>query len=582
MTEKLTVTSERIDDIPLLLAQLEKIQVGKLLDKHFPTHGNWQGLSLGRVAVVWLTFILTEGNHRLSHVQDWAEQRLRMLSGCLGQEVRGLDLSDDRLPVILDELSDDQSWSAFERALNRRTLRVYDLKPTRVRIDSTTAKGYVDVSADGLFQFGHSKDHRPDLPQIKINISVLDPLGLPLTTTVLSGETADDPLYIPEIKRVQASLSCQGLTFIGDCKMAASQTRAYVVNSKNYYLCPLSALQLDNEELVQLLKPVWTKQQALTPVYRDESADEADEAELIAEGFEYNAALASDLDGKTIKWQERRLVIRSLQYAKSQAQALDERVKKACRDVNDLNRRAQGKKRFNVEAELQQAVREIENKYEVAGLLQCNYTTTVTAKPLRRYRQRDASTKVESSVGVTARIDETALAERKRTLGWRVYATNQPAKELSLEQAVLAYRAEYLVEAAFGRLKGKVLSLMPIYLGSDNRIIGLVRLLMIGLRVLTLLEFSAREQLQKEAATLEGIYPGNPKRATARPTTEMMLRAFQGLTLTLITEANRTTAHVTALSQVQQRILQLFGFSSDIYLHLCQHFSKSALNLSET
>ena len=579
MTEKLTVTSERIDDIPLLLAQLEKMQVAKLLDKHFPTHGNWQGMSLGKVAVVWLTFILTEANHRLSHVQDWAEQRLRMLSGCLGQEVRGLDFSDDRLPVILDELSDDQQWSVFEQALNRRTLRVYNLQPERVRIDSTSAKGYVEVSADGLFQFGHSKDHRPDLPQIKINISVLDPLGLPLTTTVLSGETADDPLYIPEIKRVQASLSCQGVTYIGDCKMAAIQTRAYVVDSKNYYLCPLSALQLDNEELVQLLKPVWTKQQALTSVYRDETADEA---ELIAEGFEHNVALESDLDGKTIKWQERRLVIRSLQYAKSQARALDERVKKACQNINDLNRRAQGKKRFNAEAELQQAAREIENKYEVAGLLQCNYTTTVIEKPLRRYGQRDASTKVESNVSVTAHIDEVAMAETKGTLGWRVYATNQSAKELSLQQAVLAYRAEYLVEAAFARLKGKVLSLMPIYLGTDNRIIGLVRLLMIGLRVLTLLEFSAREQLQKETASLEGIYPGNPKRATERPTTEMMLRAFEGLTLTLITEANRTTTHVTALSPVQQRILQLLGFSSDIYLHLCQHFSKSALNLSET
>src|SRR5581483_2453288 len=262
----LTVITERIDDIPILLAQLEKMQVAKLLNKHFPGHRNWQGLSTGTVAVVWLTFILTETNHRLSHVQDWAEQRLRLLSGSLEQEVRALDLSDDRLPVILDQLSDDQAWSDFECALNRRTLRVYNLQPERVRIDSTTAKGYVEVSEDGLFQFGHSKDHRPDLPQLKINISVLDPLGLPLTTTILSGEVADDPLYIPEIKRVQQSLQCQGVTYIGDCKMAASQTRAYVVESKNYYLCPLSALQLSNAELAQLLKPVWTGEQALTPV----------------------------------------------------------------------------------------------------------------------------------------------------------------------------------------------------------------------------------------------------------------------------------------------------------------------------
>jgi transposase len=61
---------ERPDDIPLLLAQMEKMEVAALLDKHFPTHGNWQGLSLGQVVVVWLAYILSQGNHRLNSVQD--------------------------------------------------------------------------------------------------------------------------------------------------------------------------------------------------------------------------------------------------------------------------------------------------------------------------------------------------------------------------------------------------------------------------------------------------------------------------------------------------------------------------------
>ncbi len=173
------------------------------------------------------------------------------------------------------------------------------------------------------------------------------------------------------------------------------------------------------------------------------------------------------------------------------------------------------------------------------------------------------------------------MTEAKRSLGWRVYATNQPAEHLSLEQAVLAYRAEYLVEQAIGRLKGKALSLTPLYLETDERILGLVRLLRIGVRVLTLLEFSARQHLHQAGDKLAGIYPGNPKRATERPTTELMLRAFAGLTLTLMTEAQCTRAHVTPLAAVQQRILQLFGFSPDIYLRLSQHFSKPPLNLSE-
>jgi len=43
--------------------------VQELLDEHFPTHGNWQGLSLGKVAIVWLSHILSQADHRLNQVQ---------------------------------------------------------------------------------------------------------------------------------------------------------------------------------------------------------------------------------------------------------------------------------------------------------------------------------------------------------------------------------------------------------------------------------------------------------------------------------------------------------------------------------
>ncbi|WP_295405495.1 hypothetical protein [uncultured Thiocystis sp.] len=110
-----TVTRiERVDDIPLLLAQLAKMEVASLLDQHFPTHGNWQGLTLGEVAVVWLASILSEGDHRLNAVQGWVAGLLMTLRVCLGiPGLRELDVSDDRLCVVLDRLGgDDAAWEA--------------------------------------------------------------------------------------------------------------------------------------------------------------------------------------------------------------------------------------------------------------------------------------------------------------------------------------------------------------------------------------------------------------------------------------------------------------------------------------
>ena len=255
-----TIITERVDDIPLLLAQMQRMSLPALLDAHFPTHGNWQGLSLGWVTVIWLSSILSEGDHRLNHVEPWVHNRRRTLRGSTGQPVQALDFTDDRLEIVLHLLSDDTRWVAFESGLNQHVVRVYALHPERVHVDSTSASVYATVTEDGLFQFGHSKDHRPDLPQVKVMQAVLDPLGMPLATDVVSGERADDPLYVPCIRRVQAGLGRRGLLYVGDCKMAARETRAFIQSQGDFYLCPLPALQLAADELALALDVVWSGQ----------------------------------------------------------------------------------------------------------------------------------------------------------------------------------------------------------------------------------------------------------------------------------------------------------------------------------
>ena len=67
----------------------------------------------------------------------------------------------------------------------------------------------------------------------------LDPLGMPLATDVLSGERADDGLYIPIIERIRRGLNKTGLLFVGDWKMSALETRAYLARHQDWYLSPL-------------------------------------------------------------------------------------------------------------------------------------------------------------------------------------------------------------------------------------------------------------------------------------------------------------------------------------------------------
>src|SRR5215510_9918648 len=369
MSITITATHERVDDIPAIMVHLKNMRVAELLDKHFQPNGNWQGLSLGGTTVVWLTFILSEGDHRLYRVEPWVTAHQRTLSRCIGRKVTPCDWTDDRLATILDYLGVAERWGAFEHALNQSVLRVYDLQGRMVRVDTTTAAAY--VTPEGLFQLGHSKDHRPDLPQVKIAMSVLDPLGLPLTTTVVAGQTADDPLYLPEIAKVRQVARTIGLTYVGDCKMAAMGTRAEIVAHQDYYLCPLSAKQIPDAELDCVLDPVL--RDVLEPsAIRLPNADGALEgtADPVAMGFVYTVDLsAPDQSGQCHTWSERRLVVRSLAFATTQEKHLRQRVARAVTEINALDERKQGKPRVPDEATAYQAAAAIMAKHRVDGLV---------------------------------------------------------------------------------------------------------------------------------------------------------------------------------------------------------------------
>jgi transposase len=537
----------------------------ELLDEHFEMHGNWGGISFGEVVVGWLSHILSEGTHKLNHAEPWAEEHLTILQSGLDEHARALDWSDDRLATVLDYLGQDELWDGFETGLSQHLLRVYDLSPQIVRVDSTTSSSYAQVTADGLLQFGHSKDHRPDLPQFKVQLSALDPIGLPITNTVVDGSRADDGLYVPEIKKVQKVVDRHGLLYIGDCKMAALSTRAYLVQSGDCYCTPLSAVALSAESRAELLSPVWEGKQYLSPI---EGTNQKGEKEVIASGFQVQRIQQIRTEEQSFCWQERLLVVRSLKLAAIQERGLRERLAKALAEVQGLNVRGRGKRHLRDQEELQKAVEQIVKRYRVEGLLTLTYQEQVEQRFVRGYGKREAQVREEREVRVEVTIDEVAVEKAIAALGWQVYATTALAQQFSLSTLVLAYRGEYLIEHDFGRLKGQPCSLRPLYLASPHRVIGLLRLLTIALRVLILVEFEARQQLAARRESLTGLYAGQPSRVTARPTAEKLLRAFDGITLTKVELGKEQYWHITPLSEVQQAILELLSLPADLFARI--------------
>lgn len=212
-------------------------------------------------------------------------------------------------------------------------------------------------------------------------------------------------------------------------------------------------------------------------------------------------------------------------------------------------------------------------RHNVGDYLRVTWTpsTTEAKHYLKRGRHGpDSPVKIVTTTRwqLTVERHTEAIETFERLAGWRLYVTNAPAQRLDLNGAVACYREQWQPERGFHRLKGVPLAIRPLLLRSDRRICGLLRILVIALRALTLFEFVARRSLEQQTEPLAGLYAGNPKRATTRPTAERLLKAFAGITLYRVSDENTTWYQVIPLSSLQRRILALMGVPESVYTGL--------------
>jgi transposase len=555
------LSHEPVNDLPLLMHLLhDTLGYDELLDQQQPRHGNWQGLSLGQVMVTWLAHILSERNHFMSHVQDWAAKVPETLTALWGHRLRPTDMTDDRLAEVARQLSRAEVWEPLEQQVNQRQIRVYDLNVERVRLDTTTVNVYGDPDTAVLFQRGYSKDHRPDLRQFKMMLAALDPLGVLVGVDVVAGNQADDGLYIPMLVRLRTTLPSSGLLYIGDSKMGALATRAYLQATRNRYLMPLAHVGQVPEQLAEWVEAAVKGRVALQPIRAPGGR------QRLGEAYELRRHLTATTETGPMQWVERVLIVRSDRQAHAALRGLQHRLTRAQAELRALTpARGRGRRQFTEEAPLRAAAQAIVERYEVESLLQLQVKRETERRAVRAYGQVPARVVERDRFVVTVRPNAARVRQQEQRLGWRVYVTNAPVSRLSLNQAIQAYRDEYLIERDCARLKGRPLSLRPAWVSREDHAIGLTRLLTLAARVLALAEYQVRRKLADENRSLIGLAPGQPTRLTERPTTERLLKAFDQIALTLVPKGKQLYYHVTPLSELQRTILHDLNCPSNLY-----------------
>lgn len=555
---------ERVDSIPLIIHWLMEMKVHEIIDRIYKPHSNWQGLSYGQLALLFITYVLHSLTHRLSGMEEWVMQHKSVIEQVTGWKLGDKEATDDRLGIMMETLCEDEDKGVeFEVQIGGHIIQAHEL-PTEVgRYDTTSFNVYHDPENQnkGLLNFGHSKNHRPDLLQFKQGLGTLDPAGIPLVTETLPGNKADDICYVPAWRLMAQTIGHTEFLFIADCKAAALETRATIDKEKGYYLFPMPMTGHTPEELKRLVLnlPVEPQEILLEPV----TDEKGEEPRVVGVGFVVEKEME---DEKGYRWTERWMVSRSDAHAERKKRAFLKRLEKAEGKLDRLKpKKEESFEAFRARAEKILKTQNVEDAVSLEVTESIGHIKKYEGKgrpgPNSPYEMIETRT-----FNLDFKRNESAIEQSLSLAGWRIYVTNTPENRLSLNQSTRYYRNEWLVERGFHRFKKGKIPALPLFLRIPERIKGLMLLLTIALQTLTLIEFVTRRELAEKNEALQGLVPGLPKKKIARPTAERLLARFDNLHL--LVEENEALAIgrvLEPLTPLQNRILSLLKIPVYLY-----------------
>lgn len=130
---------ERVDEIPIVLYWLTNMHIAETIDRVWQSHGNWQGLSYGQLAVLYITYIINSLTHNLYGMEYWVKEHQMILEMVTGWEIFDTDATDDRLGIMMSDFGNDTTKIlAFQRGTGQHLIQAFALPTELGRYDTTS------------------------------------------------------------------------------------------------------------------------------------------------------------------------------------------------------------------------------------------------------------------------------------------------------------------------------------------------------------------------------------------------------------------------------------------------------------
>jgi transposase len=454
----------------------------------------------------------------------------------VGEGITAEMLNDDTLGRALDALYEAGVTELFA-AVALSGCRRYGLQQRYKHLDSTSfhLHGAYDTAEPEReavhITYGHSKEERPDLKQVVVNLITSYRCAIPLWLEVLSGNSNDKRSFIATIDAYSG-------------QMVEADDSFWVVDSALYSAENLRALG-ERKWLSRVPQTIGLAQEWIAALAPEEMRP------LDAPG--YRGKLVEVTYGDV---PQRWLVVYSQtadeREAKSFARQLARQREQAEKQLRRLLQQT-----FACEADAREALAKASRRWRYHQARATIEAITGYAQPGRPPKGAEPQVLGYRLVGEVVE-DEAVLAAAVRRRGKFIIATNELDSEQMPPAAMLAvYKAQGVsVERGFRFLKDPMFFADSLFLKKPERIMALIMVMGLALLVYALGERYLRQALAAEKETI----PNQVGKPTRRPTLRRVFQMFEGIDLLLmVADGQIIDRRVLNLTPVRLKIIALLG-----------------------
>jgi transposase len=523
-----------LDHLGLVAGMFEELGLTEVIDRATKQDPEMRIVTAGHAVKAMVLNGLGFVNQQLYLVPPFFQNK--PISRLIAPGIQASHLNDDTLGRALDTL-DGFGVTALYSLIAATAATRLGLTPTFSHLDTTSfhvdGRYNSDQAPDAEvvpITHGYSRDHRPDLNQVMLELVVEHQAGIPVLMQPLSGNSHDGKAFGQVVSDHIAQLrtTCPSAYLVADSALYSADNLQKLADTRLKWITRVPATLTEAQEVLAQAQP------ATMPA--------------LAEGYRY-AVVASSYGGVAQRW----VLIYSEQRQPQAQHTIDKQWRRQSdHEVQAFKRLC--RTAFACAADAQQALAHFVHALQATFL----HESTICATPRYGKRGRPGpEAQPDQVVYHIAGALASRVAARQALVDQHscfILATNELDEAQLPAPAVLdGYKGQAYAERGFRFLKDPQFLASSLYLKKPERVMALLMVMTVCLLVYAALEYRIRTALKEHAAT----FPDQTGKRIQHPTARWVFHYFVGI-------------HVLFIPGQGLMILNL----TDEHLHLLQLLGK--------